>query len=170
MGRPKEEGLMKADAPQTGFDLSAYARKHRYRVRNLHDGGPVPPALPSNDDRSRTGYIGASERWNAIVGYNGYVTMDGEDLSVCLFYKSAMGVNRALVRLKAMGAEIDQVGDTEVGATVHADRIEDVLRLIRVSRLRPGDVSRFRSHTEAILTPESHEDHRATVGTQLAGK
>ena len=99
-------------------DLVAYARKHRYRLRNLHDGGPVPPALPQKSDTRRLGYTGASDRCDAIVGHNGYVTMDGDHLSVFVEYKSAKGVNRAEVRLKAIGGRIDRVGDTELGATL----------------------------------------------------
>ena len=83
------------------FDLVAYARKHRYRLRNLHDGGPVPPALPKKSDTHRLGYVGAVDRWDAIVGHNGYVAMDGDRLSVFVEYKSANGVNRAVTRLQA---------------------------------------------------------------------
>ena len=139
------------------FDLAAYARKHRYRLRNLHDGGPVPPARrPAGHDGS-VGYVGARDRWDVIVGYDGYVAMDGNGLSVFVSYRSGRGVKRAVGLLLAIGGQIEQIGDTEVGATVPVDCIEDVLKLIRVSKLRSGDATRFRPHTEAVLVTESHE-------------
>ena len=145
------------------LDLVAYARKHRYRVRNLHDGGPVPPARwrhPKGHKPATAGHIGEDDRWDAIVGQHGYVAMDGNKLSVCLFYKSAKGVNRVLVRLKAMDARIAQVGDTELGATVPAQRMEEVLKLIRVSKVPltnpAGHPSSLRRRLpETVLAPES---------------
>ncbi|UCE62046.1 MAG: hypothetical protein JSU63_10055, partial [Phycisphaerales bacterium] len=43
-------------------DLIAYAKKHRYRIRNLHDGGPVPPAMPQKSSKDKLGYVGDSDR------------------------------------------------------------------------------------------------------------
>ncbi|UCE61339.1 MAG: hypothetical protein JSU63_06240, partial [Phycisphaerales bacterium] len=43
-------------------DLIAFARKHRYRIRNLHDGGPVPPAMPQKSSKDKLGYVGDSDR------------------------------------------------------------------------------------------------------------
>ncbi len=144
-------------ATEQPFDLTAYAREHRYRLRNLHDGNPVPPARCMDKTGRSTGYWGADDRMDAIVGYNGYVAMDGDKLSVSLFYKSALGVNKAVRRLDAMGAEVGQVGDTEVGATVSVERIEDLLALIKVSRLRPPNSGAFRPGTGRVRDAESHE-------------
>ena len=58
------ESASGAPSPETAdtrdFDLIAYAREHRYRVRNLHDGYPVSPARrtkqedpPSTEPSSR---------------------------------------------------------------------------------------------------------------------
>ncbi|UCC28728.1 MAG: hypothetical protein JSU86_11055 [Phycisphaerales bacterium] len=126
-------------------DLVEYARKHRYRVRNLHDGGPVAPARWKPPQGYRPVYVGKDDRWDAIVGYAGYVAFDGCDLSVFLFFKSNRGVTSALKRLKAIGARIDQIGDTEVGAFAPVERIEEVLKLIQVSKLRRGDAQRFKN-------------------------
>ena len=136
-------------------DLIAYARKHRYRIRNLHDGGPVPPAMPSKGLRRSIGYTSELDRWDAIVGRQGYVGMDGNRLTVCLFYRSSQGVAVATASLQAMGGRIEQVGDTEVSAMVLPERIEEVLKLIKVSKRRPGDVLRFRAHTEAASGTET---------------
>ncbi len=129
---------MHATVTEQTFDLVACAKKHRYRLRNLHDGNPVPPAKPPRGSGGPTGYIGATEGMDAIVGSKGYVAMDGAELSVCLFHKNALGISRAVPRLEAIGARIDQVGDTEVGATVSVEHIDEVLHLIRVSKLHPG--------------------------------
>ena len=45
----------------------------------------------------------------------------------------------------------------ELGATVPVEQTEEVLKLIKVSKLRPGDASRFRPHTDTVLASESHE-------------
>ena len=66
--------------------------------------------------------------------------------------KSGNGVSQAQARLETLGAGIDQVGDREVGATVPVERIEEVLNLIRVSKLRPGDAS-LESHSIALRLP-----------------
>lgn len=98
------------------FDHVGYARKRRYRLRNLHDGGAVPPARRRKSDPGGVGYTGQADRWDAIVGYDGYVAMDGDCLSIFLAYKTGKGVNRAIAKLEAMDARVDQVGDTEVDA------------------------------------------------------
>lgn len=143
-------------------NLVAYAREHRYRLRNLHDGGPVPLAMPAAKGKDKPGYRGAVDRLDAMVGHNGYVTMDGDLLSVIVFHKSARGVNRALAKLEATGARIDQVGDTEIGATVDPSRIDEVLKLIRVSKVplrNPwGNAGSLKGPaSERLREPESHE-------------
>ncbi len=154
--KPAEFNMCTSVEPQT-FELAAYAKKYRYRLRNLHDGGPVPPAKPARGAGGPTGYIGATERMDAIVGSKGYVTMDGNELSVCLFHKNALGINRAVPRLEAIGARIDQIGDTELGATFSVEHIDEVLQLIKASRLRPPNQGSFRPGTEPALSPESRE-------------
>ncbi len=53
-------------------------------------------------------------------------------------YKTAKGVNRGIAGIKAMGGTVHLVGDFEVMGHVPWDRIEDALKLIKVSRLNPG--------------------------------
>ena len=123
------------------FDLISYAHKQRHRLRNLHDGGPVPPARyrkPKGElPAVRTGFVGQDDRLDAIVGYDGYIADEGEPrrLGLCLFYRSARGVKRAHARIQAMGGTVSQVGDAEIAGTVPASRIEDALKLIRVSKV-----------------------------------
>ena len=156
--QPREETSPEAVA----FDLVSYAKCHRYRIRNLHDGNPVPPAIHKGPIDKTRGFWGENDRWDAIVGHKGYVAMDGADLTVCVFYKSAMGVNRSLARLQAIGASVDQVGDAEVDATVSPSRIEDVLKLIKVSKVPlrnpAGNPKSLRAPvSEPAHEPDSHE-------------
>jgi hypothetical protein len=74
------------EAP-SGFDPLDYARQHRYRVRNLHDGGPVLPARRKSKP-ARTGYAGVEDRADAIVAHRGYLTAEDRGLGICLFFKS----------------------------------------------------------------------------------
>ncbi len=124
----------------TEFDLVAYAREHRYRLRNLHDGGPVPPAIWKPPRGYRPVYVGEDDRCDAIVGRNGYVAFDGELgwLGITLFFKSALGVNKARDKIQAMGGTVTQEGDTEIAGTIPVESIEEGLLLIRVSKLKPG--------------------------------
>lgn len=123
------------------LDLTAYAREHRYRLRNLHDGGPVPPARYRRSKgempAGQAGYIGQDDRQDAIVGCDGYIVDEGEpgQLGIYLQYRSGRGVRRAHARIQAMGGTVSQVGDTEIAGTVPVNRVEDALKLIRVSRV-----------------------------------
>ena len=125
------------------FDLRAYARRHRYRLRNLHDGAPVPPARSSGKP-SRPVYTGEHDRWDAIVGKCGYVAMDGDRLSVFAQFGSVRAKTAGMRKLVDAGMTITQEGDTEVGGLAAVACIEPVLAVIRVSRLRPGAAD-FRS-------------------------
>ncbi len=97
------------------LDLIAYARKHRYRLRNLHDGGPVPPARKKNKSTT-TGYVGVEDRADAIVGQRGFVTIENTGLDICLFFKSGRGVACAKTEIKALDGQVTQEGDCELAA------------------------------------------------------
>ena len=135
--------------------LGAYAGENRYRLRNLHDGHPVPPAIRRGPSDRGRGYWGKDDRRDAIVGHDGYMAMEDGNLEILLFYGSSKGVNLALARLEAIGGRVAQIGDTEVGATVPVSQIDEILKLIRVSKLRPGNPRPFRPGTERVLVPES---------------
>lgn len=159
--------LQSADSPEfeSGtFDLVAYAHKHRYRIRNLHDGGPVPPARQQKKSgRGAGGYTSGSDRCDAIVGRDGYITSDNLDgLSITLFYRSSKGVNAALPRIEAMDGHVDQVGDCELSATIPREQIESALKLIKVSKVpnrNPAGHPSTLTHPvpETVCNLESHE-------------
>lgn len=76
-GIPEARGTVSSETGLADvFDLVTYARRHRYRMRNLHDGGPVPPArrMKSQGETTPTaqvGYVGKDDRSDPIVGYGG---------------------------------------------------------------------------------------------------
>ncbi len=101
----------------------------------------MPPARLTTKRRTikRTGYTGVSDRLDAIVGYCGALTEEErQGLGVYLHYKTTKGVNRGIAGIKAMGGTVHQVGDFEVTGHATWERIEDALKLIRASKLKPG--------------------------------
>jgi len=116
------------------FDLREYAQRHRLRLRNLHDGGPVPPAKKVS--KGRQVFTGDDDRWDAIVGRRGYVAMDGDRLSVYAHYPSVRAKTCGMRTLVEAGVVVQQDGDTEIGGWAPVERIEDVLAAIRVIRIR----------------------------------
>lgn len=65
------------------FDPHSYAREHRYRLRNLHDGRPIPPArrMKAKDEvaAAQSGYVRKEDRHDAIVGFELYLSDEGDD-------------------------------------------------------------------------------------------
>lgn len=131
-------------ATEKSIDLLAFARARRLRIRNLHDGRPVPPArlLKPNGSRpaGQTGYVGECDRLDAVVGFNGYLVDEGNGrLGIYLCYRSLQGVKKAEAKIRAWGGTVTQSGSFEVGGTIPGSALKDALRLIRVSKLAPGN-------------------------------
>lgn len=118
------------------FDIREYARKHRYRVRNLHDGRPLLPLrVPVNGRGRAAGYKARKDRMDAIICARGYVSCDADDkLAWYLLAKSAKGVNRWLPKLTRLGAVVQQAGDHEVAGVAPIDEIESVLSVLKPYR------------------------------------
>ena len=132
---------MKAVQPReapTSFDLTDYARKHRYPLRNLRDGGPVPPARRKTKP-TKMGYVSAEDRADAIVGHRGYLAAEGGGLGICLFFKSGRGVASAKAEITALDGRVTQEGDCELAGWLPVASLDAALNLIRVSRLHPGN-------------------------------
>lgn len=120
------------------FDLRAYAAEHGYRIRNLHDGEPVPPTRRPADHEAPA-YKGAADRADAIIGKDCYVDFGGfgEDrIGFCVLCRSRRALNIRLTRLRAAGATIVQEGDTEAAGYAPLARIDDVLAALRPYRRR----------------------------------
>ena len=120
------------------FDLIGYSRQNRFRIRNLHDGSPVPPARRRTKS-TRTGCVAVVDRWDVIVGQRGYLTAEEGSLGICLFFKSGRGVSGAKSAIAALAGQVTQEGDCELTASLPIGALDGALKLIRVSKLHPGN-------------------------------
>ena len=120
------------------FDLIGYSRRNRFRIGNIHDGRPVPPAR-STCKSKRIGYSGADDRLDVIVGQRGYVTTENDSLTIFVFFNSARGVTRANSTIATLAGQVTQEGDCELTASLPVAALDDALKLIRVSKLHPGN-------------------------------
>lgn len=120
------------------FDLIGYARAHGYRLRNVHDGAPVPPTRRPPDARSPT-YRGAADRDNAIICRDGYVDYGGwvpDRIGFCVLCRSRRALGARLRLLERAGATLTQEGNCEAAGFAPLARIADVLAALRPYRRR----------------------------------
>ena len=160
------EAVKTREAP-TGFDLIEYARKHRYRVRNIHDGGPVPPARRKRKP-TKPGHVGAYDRSDAIVGQRGYLTAEDGGLGICLFFKSGRGVALAKAEIKALDGQVTQEGDCELAAWLPIEKLDAALKVIRVSKLHPGNPNPPRPG-KGLAVQKRRKYAVAVAGSRIAG-
>ncbi len=118
-------------------DLVSYAREHRLRTRNLHDGAPVPPMRRPRGS-SPVAYRSVDDRDDAIIGRYGYISQGLTRLEVYMAFGSHKGVRVYRERLQAAGATIMQEGDTELGAWAPFERIDEMVKLIAPYHRNPG--------------------------------
>jgi hypothetical protein len=149
------------------FDLLTYADEHRYRVRNLHDGDPVPPTRRRCNGRRRAVYRGADDRDDAIICRDGYVPADdsSEDrVGFCVLCRSSRALQAPLRVLQRLGAVITQLGDSEAVGHAPVSQIGEVLKALRVYRRRETPVG------ARVHGPESTQSGRAGVDRLRARK
>jgi len=149
------------------FDLIAYARARRYRVRNLHDGRPLHPLRLPRRGRGRvTGFQFADDRMDAIIGRHGYVCDDGEPgrIGWYVFAGSRKGMNRWLPKFTAAGAAIKQECDTEAAGDAPVESLDAILRVIEPFTERPAELVPRRSGRQ--FGQKSH----ATAGDRGSGR
>jgi hypothetical protein len=94
-------GVRRTGGIEMSFDLLAYADEHRCRVRNLHDGDPVPPTRRPRK-RRRMVYRAADDRDEVIICRDGYVAPDdgaADRAAFCVLCRSPRAL-RARLRVR----------------------------------------------------------------------
>lgn len=121
-------------------ELLAYARKHRLRVRNLHDAFPVPETRRRGRRRS-AGYT--AERHTGIVCRDGYIDFEAGAgrIGWCVLAKTSGLLRSRVAALTALGATVTQSGATEAAGHAPASCIGDVVRILRAWRLKATAVA-----------------------------
>ncbi len=149
------------------FDLLAYAKEHRYRVRNLHDGYPLLPLKPKGDHKS-VGYVGHVDRHDAIIGEYGYVDADGNPggmLGWYLVFETARGLAPRIAKIEAAGGKVTQEGDFEAAGFIPVAGIEVALKAIKVYRIPLRNPSpTFGAEPARFLSPSGRQDESARRG------
>jgi hypothetical protein len=142
------------------FNLLAYADEHRCRVRNLHDGDPVPPTRRPLNGRHRMVYRAADDRDDVIICRDGYVAAydsTGNHVAFCVLCRSPRVLQARLRALHCLGATITQLGDWEAAGHAPASQIDGVLKALRVYRRRETPVG------ARVHGPESTQRGRGGV-------
>lgn len=122
------------------FDLREYARRHRYRVRNLHDGHPVPPAKrPPRGQRGADAFGADDDRMDAIVGRFGYIVIESDGLGWFLVANSRPPHGK-IATIREAGGQVNQLGDREAGGTAPTSAMKTLTKLIGVYRVVSDEV------------------------------
>jgi len=119
--------------------MKAFAQTHGYRLRNLHDGHPVPP-LRKTTPRMSHGY--KSDRHDAILCEFGYVdSQDNETIGWCLLTDSERKLNHRLRKLELLdGVTVNQLGDTEASGVAPKSSIHCVLGVLKPLRIKKSEI------------------------------
>lgn len=118
-------------------DLVSYASQHRYRLRNLHDGLPCPPARQRRPKGRRAAFAGREDRDLAVVCQLGYICAEGDGIGWVLLCPSKRGLGHRLTRLRRLpGVAVRQEADTEAAGTATIAALPGVLRVLRPYRRR----------------------------------
>lgn len=149
------------------FNLTKYAHEHRFRIRNVNDGHSVPPVR-----RVARGTIGAAglERDDVIACRYGYVGDYGpgkEGWYLTSPKETAHAILSKVPQLEAIGAVVTQEGDYEAAGWAPESRIDDVLMVLQVCKLPPGQSAEQMERVRAVspcagdaMRPESTQRRR----------
>ncbi len=154
------------------FDVKQYAGEHRHRVRNLHDGRPVPSVCPKGKADQPVAFIGPTERDDVIMCKRGYVHAEGEAVGWVLMTRSARALGYRLGPMRQIpGVVVEQEGATEAAGTAPVEAAAEVLHVLRPYQRRsqsPAAAERLRRsgarlapHGAPSTAPESTQTTRA---------
>jgi len=123
---------------ESRFDLLTYARRHRYRLRNIHDGKPVPPARIQQAGRGRQASRSDEDRCIVIACKDGYICDECDGLSWVLLCETKRSFNFRLRQLECIdGLMVKQEGDSEAAGAAPYDGIEAVIKVLEPYRRQP---------------------------------
>ncbi len=165
--------------------LRDFAWEHGYRLRNLADGGPVPPLRRSHRGHGRAAYSGHDAEL-ALIGRCGCVSLDAgrangapadgnsrSELYAVLVCKSRRQLTARLSAFVEAGVAVRQLGDTEAAGPAPLGRLADVLHAIGAYRRRGGNTgaapsallrgARRPDSTQAVRDGCTDRDLRPTV-------
>ncbi len=125
------------------LDLREYARRHRYRVRNLHDGHPVPPARAPKQGR-RGPQAFREERMDAIVGSFGYVTIESDRLG--WYIGEIQKPAKRIKIVREAGGIVTQRGDRDAAGHAPLAALEKLLSAIGAYRTVSDQVRKARAN------------------------
>lgn len=133
VSRADGRGVARTSAARPA-QLADLAKRRRYRRRNLHDSYPVPPSRrPKRAERQadpRAGYVGPSDRWDAVVCRFGYVADEGAPGRIGWALLGLKQPGKRLRRLIELGVTVQQHGDTEVAGDAPASMAEAIIRTL----------------------------------------
>ena len=133
------------------FDLLGHAQRHRYRVRNLHDGRPVPPVRQKRTPGRRAAFGGAGDRLGVIACRHGYVVAEGEGIGWVLLCRSKRSFTPRLEAIGAVtGVMVAQAGDSEAAGDAPATAVEELLSVLGAYRRRPPSQGRSAEAMRAL--------------------
>ena len=123
-----------------------------YRIRNMHDGYPVPPTR-RRGRRGSDGYWGPADRFDAVIGRRGFAHVDGVPagrIGWVLLCKSGRALIPSVAAIRAMGGAVRQIGTNEAAGDAPESCAAALLETIRAWKRRaprrPGEQSINRPH------------------------
>lgn len=121
-------------------NITKYADSHGYRIRNMHDGFPVPPSNQKKGTRCSKGYQSARSRMDAIICADGYIDKySNYYFGWFLYTDNKNKFNRRLKQILKTKAVAIQVGDTEAYGYVNEANLKDVLKVLRPRKWRKNN-------------------------------
>lgn len=121
------------------FNPTTHAHDHRFRIRDVNDGHPVPPVRRVARATIGSAGIGRDDVIACKFGYVGEYAPGKVGWYLTSPKETAHASLSKVPQLEAVGAVVTQVGDYEAAGWAPEDRIDDVLKILAVVKLHPGN-------------------------------